>query len=293
MIRFTPVASAQARTILPWIVTATIAIIVLMAMFVVRPMHAEILGTEERMRSVRETIEAHQQSPDSESPELRIVHEQMINERLQEEWGRKQKYIRTFREERTLQDILVPSPSIEGRIDFKVALYEARQRLSGKAREHSVTLPFDLGIPDTIGADEDAETRLRQLAATVLLLEKCIEMNVPVIEEVTALPPRVTELHDDAHKNISFYPVRIRMIYSYEGLLDMLDMLSQDSSFFGLRRFNALSLSPEKPDKVLISTEWSAAVFTMASLSDTIHTDRETDPYHDWFFYYEGYREHD
>jgi len=181
-------------------------------------------------------------------------------EALRAEWAARKTTIRAFREAAALPNVLDPTP--EGRIDFKVALFEARRRLGTKAEAQHVTLPSDLGISDTIGADEDTETRLGQLAATVLLLEKCITHGVPTIVEVRALPPSRIALDDEDFTGRITYPVYMRMRTEYSLLIDILDALIDDAPFFTLRHFHAVSLAPDQPDWVEVRAEWNILVFS-------------------------------
>ncbi len=182
--------------------------------------------------------------------------------RLQSEWAFRKSAIQTARAQISLSSVLLSTP--EGRIDFKVSLYEARLRLGQMARENDVTLPADLGIPETIGADEDAETRLGQLAATVLLLEDCILRRIPVIESVRALPPLVRQVEVDEFTHQVTYPVLIRMRCRYPELLSLLEAHHKPNPIFSLERFHIMGMQQDDPEWLDIQTKWNVILFSTA-----------------------------
>ena len=182
--------------------------------------------------------------------------------RLQSEWESRKSAIQTARAQISLSSVLLSSP--EGRIDFKVSLYEARLRLGQMARENNVTLPADLGIPEAIGADEDTETRLGQLAATVLLLEDSISRRIPVIESVLALPPLIRQVEVDEFTHQVTYPVLIRMRCRYPELLRLLEAHHKPNPIFSLERFHVMGMLQDEPEWLEIQTKWNVILFATA-----------------------------
>lgn len=259
MIRVKPTSIAHARLI-PWLIGGTLIAVLSIEFLLIRPRRAEAARLDEALQEVQNDIAAHTHPPEQNAVETRLQRQQRMNQRLMEEWEDKKVRVRTFREGSALTDIL--SPSIEGRIDFKVALFEARQRLGEMARVRNVALPADLGIPDAIGAEEDAEIRLGQLAATVLLLEKCMEHDIPTITRVRALSPNEVDVYDEEYRRVTFYPVRIHMTCSYDQLLDIVEALMEPDSFFSLRHVHTTSGFPDNPDELDVRIEWAAVAFT-------------------------------
>ena len=283
MIRLSPNPRVRAN-LLPWWIGGTLVVILLLALLVVRPLRSATRILKEQRMTIMTEAAAAAHPPNSDPLEQQLQRERRINQRLTAEWERQRAGIRTIRDSSTLDDIL--SPSIEGRIDFKVALFEARQRLGQMALAHAVKLPPDLGVPDTIGADEDTEIRLGQMAATVLLLKRCIEHGIPRIDAVDPDPPTLIQLEEEMDRNITFYPVRIRMTAHYDELMQLLDALRHDDILFALRRLHIMNAGPGLLDPLTIDAEWSivALASTPALQEPWLDEDHELDD-EEWMFY--------
>ncbi len=158
--------------------------------------------------------------------------------KLEAEWEYLLLRMETFPRNTRLADVL-DSPE-EGRIDYKVALYDARNRLAEAAGEAGVSLPDDiLGLPETIGADESAEVLLWQLAVTKLLINRGIESGLPVINRVRAYRPLNQKLAEQNSLFVYLYPVFIESRQNYAQLTGFLDALLEHPESFILQRFEA------------------------------------------------------
>jgi len=258
MIRVSPPPANPVRY-LPWMLLGTVVFILLVVLLGVYPLRQEARRADARIRENHGVMDSFRRTSDTDPLNVRLMREQSALTRLEAEWDRKRS-LKTFRRGGAMSEIV--STSIEGRIDFKVALFEARQRIAGKAAEKGFSMPADLGIPETIAADEDTERRLSQLAASVLLLEKCMEAGVTVVERVQALSPHAVTVQDEEYSRVTFYPVFVQFIASYETVLGLMDLLSDREAFFSLRHFHIASLSPDDPDRVRVRAEWAGLVFT-------------------------------
>lgn len=161
----------------------------------------------------------------------------------------------------------------EGRIDFKVALYNARTNLQARARESQRAVPRDLGMPETIAADEPAEARLLQLATVVGFMERAIDLGVPTIERIDTLPPLVHITSQDAAVPFAReFPIRVVMQCSFNKLLEMIHVLQQPNSYFALRRFYIHKPMPTDQDPLLVEVVYAGEVFDVLNLmpSDTL-----------------------
>ena len=155
---------------------------------------------------------------------------------------------RTLRDDRTLSDVL--TSGVEGRIDFKVTLFEARDRLGRIAEERGVKLPADLGIAETIASAEQARMRLWQLASTVLLLERGIDTGIREITHVEALDPLSFPDAAADRPGVTAYPVNLRFTGSYDRFGALLRALDDEREFFALRSFWLRLPDPESHDRL-------------------------------------------
>ena len=164
-----------------------------------------------------------------------LDRERAATERIRAERDRIDARARTLRDDMTLSDVL--ASGVEGRIDFKVTLFEARDRLGRIAAEKGVHLPADLGIAETIASAEQAQMRLWQLASTVLLLERCIDTGIREITHVEALDPLNLPGTSTERPGVTVYPVSIRFSSSHDRFVALLRALGNERGFFALRSF--------------------------------------------------------
>jgi len=168
---------------------------------------------------------------------VRVERERRDLQRLRTEWEHLRARAETFPPDTRLVDVL-DSPE-EGRIDYKVALYDARNRLGEMARAAGVTLPDDLGLPETIGAEESAETRLWQLVVISQLLERSIGLDIPVIHAIRAYDPLLYNLTAPRSIFILLYPVRMETRQTYGQWIGLLDAMLDQEVNFTVQRFEA------------------------------------------------------
>lgn len=199
----------------------------------------------ERVRALSERLDRLQQSTAMDASDLDRSHARLRRRRaaLQAEFDGLRARTRSFTGESPVGDSL-PSTE-EGRIDYKVALLEARSTLFTNAANAGMSLPAELGLPETIEEEEEPETRLWQLAAVIKTLRACMAVGVPTVREVRPLPPLVQG--DDTTRGAPYreYPVFLRMECSFESAVLFLQSLQQPGHFFPLRGFMMESVSTD------------------------------------------------
>ena len=202
-----------------------------------------------------------------------ITSETARNEDLAREWEQLRLKVDTFRGSSPLVEAL--SPDAEGRIDFKVALYDARDRLEALAAKSAVTLPANLGMQETIGEDEEIEMRIWQLAAVVRLIESCIAHDVSHIEALEVLSPSVYPLLEEEHSVAIEYPVRITLQCQFDKLVKLLAHMDSAGSFFAVRgcKVALLGAAEEKPLSVMLVA--GAVNFQMRGEHDAVISSKE------------------
>jgi hypothetical protein len=175
---------------------------------------------------------------------------------LVREWETLEPRIQQFRQ-KSLAEIFPRNP--EGRIDFKIAIIEARQLLLKLSQEHVTVLPPHLGIPDTIAESEQADIRQGQLTATLRILVKCIRMDIPEILQVQSLPPVLYPREGGA--SLMIYPVYVVFESSYEGMARLLHEIQNKELFFALNHLHVESQFPEDPERLRVHVLWNAVGF--------------------------------
>lgn len=283
MIRITPSPLPHVAW-LPALLGTTVLVLVIGHLLVWRPLRTRLDETKSATASLQSEARSLALPDDAEPLAQRLGREVRVHQRLTVEWEQLQSRIHPMRAGPGFNELL--TTSIEGRIDFKVALFEARQRLGRKAMTHQVALPPDLGIPDTIGADEDTELRLGHLAATVLLLERCIEHGIDRIETVAQRPPRMLALEEDVERHLVFYPVIIRLSAPYDHVVALLKALRTDDVFIALRRFMVMNEQPDEAGALTVQLQWSVVSWSGSPARDrALDQDPGLDDPDYWMFY--------
>ena len=245
---------------IPWMIGGTCILILFLWAAIGYPIRRDAKRMEDRIREIDTLLAARAPGTD-ESIWRQLRRERGAHNRLIAEWHERRQQVRTPQMRDALSDML--SYSVEGRIDFKVALFDARQRLAWMARDHKVTLPLDLGIPDTIGTDEIAEIRLGQLAATVLLLEQFIHHGIPSVEDVRVLSPVMIPIQDTDYSTLIFYPIHVRLTAPYKRIADWLNTTSPDRTFFALHQLSMEAGEPEEDEQIHLIGIWSAVTYSV------------------------------
>ena len=230
---------------------------------------ADIVGIEEEMRFFYK-------SRDDRPIEADLARTAAMYDHLQQEWEHLRAGVATFQSRSSLAETL-PADE-EGRIDFKVALFEARARLQEQAAARGVTVPLDLGIDETIGADEHAETRLWQLSAIIELLEQSVALGIPSIDSIESLPTIIHPLTEEENAVAEEFPVRLTMHGPFATFLEFIDALVDDGKFFALRRFWLEKEGHRNSSNLKITTVCGSVLFRLRSDEDAVILSGESSP---------------
>ncbi len=133
------------------------------------------------------------------------------------------------------------------RIDFKVALFNARERLTNRAEEAGTTLPTDIGISENIETDENTAVRFLQLAAVQKLVGFALDIGIPEIFEIAALLPKPVPAADGEEEYIEQYPVRLGMRCSLNAFIQFLGQVMHAKHFFTVAHIHAEMSSKSNP----------------------------------------------
>ncbi|AKJ64927.1 hypothetical protein [Kiritimatiella glycovorans] len=274
-------ASVWERRGIVAIVLVTLVVIAVLLLAVWRPMRSRKLQHLEQIVELESRLSPYTEVPEEESLRYLVSWERNRYQRLRKRWERLQAHVRTFGKGVTLADIL--STTEEGLIDYKVALYAARERIAARAAEKKVAVPADLGMSENIGAEESTETRLWQLASTTVLMDRFLETTIP---EVTALEqdqPRQFVIGHTNQQALVEYPVSVEAVADYPGTLKLLEDLSSTNNFFALRRFWAerqgTTNGPVLKLRMICGAERFKSTRTEEELEEELDTpEEETEP---------------
>jgi hypothetical protein len=203
-------------------------------LFVLTPLREEIVLSGDEILNSDEELAAFTAKMEDGALGERLSDAARRNRRLVAEWEALRSRVHTFQGHSALREAL---PAYDdGRIDFKVALFDAREQLLERAEEAGVTLPEDLGVSETIGTEERAELRLWHLVATVRLVQLAIDARLPAITRIESGVPMAFALDDEAAQMAMEFPTRLVVRCSFKHLVRFLDRLSKEGSFYAVRK---------------------------------------------------------
>ena len=152
--------------------------------------------------------------------------EQARNALLADEWRRMVLRVSVFQKSEEQASV--------GHIDFKVKLFDVRQRLLRKARALDIGLPGDLGVDDAIHSDEDARKKMLQLRTVEKLVNLALDLKIVTLRSIEPLPP----VSHQMERKVAFleeYPVRMEFSGDIGNLYDLLNAIIAPDNTFALK----------------------------------------------------------
>jgi len=250
--------SAHARRAIAGIFVVCVLVVALELIFAAYPLRRDKLRIADELADVNAGISSFQAKAGARPIEERLEAARTANARMKSAWDRLKWRVSTFGEQEKLADILASSE--EGRIDYKVALFDARQWIEYQSRNNDTTFPPDLGMKEAVGTDEVMESKLWQLAANVSLAEVVISSGIESVEAIAVLEPVLRSLTIGEHPYLTLYPVEVQMRGSYSDLLKFMRNISGEERFFVPLRLLVENVDPSRPDQLTIRTACAALV---------------------------------
>lgn len=247
IVKFLKMERMQVLLILLFIVIAAI----LMVNLVVIPQHE----LREQNRDVREKLENHKFAKiPMESIRDLAEKEGAQLKNLSAEWDRISARLETFPDE------LISKKDQLNRIDYKVQLYEIRQRLREKSDELKIQLmPTELGLDDNLADGEEIRIRMLQLKAVEKLADLTLDRQIQRLVEIYPLDPVV---HVDWKKKKTFeeFPVRIECDVDFDHLFTFFQSVFEENQVFTFRNVRIES-GPTFDSKLRVKAILSALLF--------------------------------
>jgi hypothetical protein len=232
------------------------------ALFLLYIAFAQILRKERRLNAEVQTAEqllaTYETRVEGKTLSERILSERQKKQYLLNEWKRYSNLLETWKTRNA--DEPPGDPAEAARIDFKVAFFNARERLNQKAQEAGTILPVDLGISESIGTDENTAVRFLQLAAVQRLVGFALDLKLPEILEIRAMQPEPTPAADGGPEYLDQYPVRLRLRCSLNSFAQFLAQVMRAQHFFTTANVFAEKTARKDPDLVDVTVMFNALV---------------------------------
>ena len=173
---------------------------------------------------------------------------------LSNEWSRIAERLATFPNQTVLRNTDV------NRIDYKVQLYEIRQRLQSKSDELKIQLmPTELGLDETVASGDAIRERMMQLKAVEKVADLTLDRQITRLVEIYPLSP-VAHKDKNGRKIFEEYPVRIECDVDFEHLFTVFQSVFEENQVFTFRNLRVES-GPTFDSKLRVKTILSALLF--------------------------------
>jgi len=251
-----------------FLIVAVLATLILV-FFVLLPMRSERRSVQRDINRVESEMTALIKTSSQYPLEVQVDLAKAGNRELKDEWRILKERVDTFNGSTPFAEAL------SGRIDFKVALYDARTMLRERAARRNVRLPEDLGMQETIDDAEDTEVRLWQLATVIKLMEHSIDLGMPVIESIEPMRPGEYRVPMDEEILVREFPVKVAVRCPFDRLLAFVDKLLEQDSFFALRRFSVERVKKTEDDCLVMTAVCGGELFQDKLNGDEIMVNTE------------------
>lgn len=209
----------------------------------------------EQNRTVREQMaQSRYASLSTTNMQVIAEHELASLRTLSNEWARISERLSAFPSQAALQGAEV------NRIDYKVQLYEIRQRLQQKSGELKIQLmPTELGLDEALTSGDAIRVRMLQLKAVEKLADLTLDRQIQRLVEIYPLAP---VQHTDKKGRVIFeeYPVRIECDVDFEHLFTFFQSVFDENQVFAFRNIRIES-GPTFDAKLRVKAILSALLF--------------------------------
>jgi len=210
----------------------------------------EQLRTAEANRNLRDKLENSQYASQSFANMHTIADQARANLLiLSNEWVQIAERLATIKKEEVKGEI----------IEFKVKLYEVRDRLQKKSEKLKITLLPTEFVDELLTKDEDVQMRMLQLSAVERLADLTLDRQIQKLVEIYPLPP---VQHVDKQGNTTFteYPVRVECDVDFSHMYEFFQVVFEENKVFVFRNFRIES-GPTFDSKLRVKAIMSALLF--------------------------------
>lgn len=180
--------------------------------------------------------------------------ETQAEKRLQEEWRASRARLGTFSNQNALRKADV------ARIDYKVELFNTRQRLLEKSQNLEIPLlPVDLGLEETLKTNDQVRDRMLQLKAVDSLADLALDNR---IQQLVSIIPLASIEHagPDGRTLFTEYPVCVTFDTDFVNLYQLFQSVFEENRLFIFHAIRVMS-GPSVASRLRVQAVLSALVF--------------------------------
>jgi Tfp pilus assembly PilM family ATPase len=168
--------------------------------------------------------------------------------------------VKRFTTFKTKDDLFSLSPQSDvAFIDFRVALQEARHKLTKAAKGLHIPIPADLGLGEAAVKDKDVRTLLFQLGAIHKWVEIALESHVSSITRLEPLEPVLQSAGSQV--TMEQYPFRVVFTGRFSSVLTVLSELGDETHYMVIRQAVLTRPDSAAPDLLEVTLEVAALEF--------------------------------
>lgn len=223
--------------------------------FLLTPLNRQRHRLEKEIEGMRSQLAAKNYLLGEEVLQKKRKEKHEHNRYIRKEWTAMASRLAAFPNEEELVESHV------GHIDFKVALFDVRQRLLKKSRALNISLPHDLGMDDAVHSDEDARKLMLQLRTVEKLVDLTFDLKISMLRHIEPLPPMLHVAGSKGEAFLEEYPVRVKFYGSLENLFNLFQAVLEPDHVFAFRHLRIEAVSRKRLDLLSINAVMSALLF--------------------------------
>lgn len=187
--------------------------------------------------------------------ERRLAEESSNYETLRQEWRKTAAALQAYTPKEDMETSTV------AHIDFKVALFDVRQRLLKKSKTLGVSLPRDIGVDEAVESNDDAYQRMLQLRVVEKMLDLALDLKIKTVREIRPLPPVRHRSGPAREEFFTEYPLELDLFGSMDNLYELMAAVLEPGHVFVLRGLRLEPVTATKTDLFTIKAVMSAMLF--------------------------------
>ena len=212
------------------------------------------------IREMSARLAQHNYGGDESTLTARKASEQRTNLRLRTQWNELVSCLSVFPDQRAIAN------SVVGHIDYKVALHHHREKLLLKSKTVAIPMPYDLGMDETVGSDQDARKLMFQLKAIDKVVDIVLDSDTKRITHIAPLTPLQYKIGEEENEAVYLeeYPVFINVEGEMESVYGLIHQFLNEGNTCVFRHARIQSIDAGENGLLQIDAVLSAVVFTKA-----------------------------